>query len=368
MRRHLLDRLLTMEMIGPFFQGVGLFTTILVAMEELQPLTSMVVEHGVPFLTAARIFLLSLPYFMALAFPMGMLLATLLAFGQLSSDSEIIALQAAGVSLYRMAVPVALLGVLVSLMAITFDELVSPLATAEKNRIYDQALSAGAPSNRPFHYEQMQNGLRLFTLDADNYDSETKKLLRPTLTFYQDGRPAAIEFAERGRWQGGFNWIFTTGFVQKISDNPLSYSPVITFQGDQPTRIGVSLAQLAIASEDANALTYSQLKRRIVQKVAERRSDADIDADRVVLYSKVSIPFASLVFALIGFPLGIRRQRTGGAMGYAFAIAIIFVYYLIYQYSTILGNNGAVPPLMSAWVPDILGFVAGIALLRISSN
>ncbi|MCA1596976.1 MAG: LptF/LptG family permease, partial [Chloroflexi bacterium] len=95
MKRILLDRLLASEVLGKFAFAVSLFTTILVAMTELQQLTSMVVEHHVPVWTAVRIFALSLPRFISLAFPMAALLATMLAFGRLSEDYEVTALTAA---------------------------------------------------------------------------------------------------------------------------------------------------------------------------------------------------------------------------------------------------------------------------------
>ena len=366
MSLRLLDRLLVKEVISYLTFGVALFTTILVAMQELQPLTSMVVEHGVPLGTAAEIFVLSLPYFIAFSFPMSMLLSTMLAFGRLSGDAETTALLAAGVSLYRMAAPVAIIGVLVSLLAISFNEIVAPVAMRTKNRIYDAAINAGVPTNRPFHFEKSSDGKTILLMRADNYDMETKKLVRPTLVYYNDGKPVAIEWAKEGRFRGGMMWTLQDGFIQQVNDNDGGSSVMIRFK-EQPTKLGVSLQQLLTASQDPNALTFDELRARIDRKIRERRTAADIDTDKVILYSKVSIPFASLVFSLIGFPLGIRRQRSGSAIGFAVSIGIIFLYYLIYQYASILGNNGAIDPVVSAWIPDGLGLVVGGFLMKNAS-
>lgn len=366
MKRHLLDRHITVEVVGSFIFGVALFTTILVAMQELQPLTSMVVEHGVPLWTAAKIFVLSLPFFIAYAFPMSMLLSTLLAFGKLSGDSEITAMLAAGVSLYRMAAPIAIIGVLVSVLAISFNEWVSPVATQQKNMLYDAAIRSGVPSNRPVYFEKEEVGKTLFLLRADNYDSETKKLLHPTIVFYLKGKPAAIEWAESGTWQGGLNWDLQSGFGQKFGGSAGGNGPRLDFV-ENSVSLAVSIDQLLTASQDPNALTYAQLAARVESKIKEGRTVTDINTDRVTLYSKISIPFASLIFALIGFPLGIRRQRSGGAIGFALSIAIIFIYYLIYQYASILGNNGAASPMLCAWIPDIVGLLVGLVLLKKAS-
>nr|MDQ2733018.1 LptF/LptG family permease [Armatimonadota bacterium] len=271
-----------------------------------------------------------------------------------------------GVSLHRMAAPVAIIGVLVSGIAISFNEWVSPIATEQKNQIYDAAIRSGVPSNRPVYFEKEVVGQTQFILRADNYDSETKKLVHPTIIIYLKGKPVAIEWADSGTWQGGMNWDLRKGFGQQFSDSAGGNHARLDFE-EQPTNLGVSIDQLLTASQDPNALTYAQLAARVESKIKEGRTLTDINTDRVTLYSKISIPFASLIFALIGFPLGIRRQRSGGAIGFALSIAIIFIYYLIYQYASILGNNGAAPPLLCAWIPDIVGLLAGLALLRKAS-
>ena len=362
MRPRLLDRMLVMEVIGYLTFGVALFTTILVAMIELQPLTSAVVQNGVPLWTAVKIFGLSLPGFMAMAFPMSMLLSTLLAFGRLSGDSETTALVAAGVSYYRMAVPITIIGVVVSLMALTFNEVIAPVATQAKNHLYNVALSASAPTKHAFHFQQVVDGHVVFTLDADNYDSETKKLIRPkVITYSTSGAPIGIAWAAWGRWRGGMTWDLHQGYTEILTKDapglPVQFSVL-------QTSVGVSLDQFLMASTDPGALTYRQLQRRIRREEKENPDSFDVRSDLTALYAKLSIPFASVVFALIGFPLGVRRQRSGGAFGFALSIGIIFVYYLIYQYTTVVASNGGMAPILGAWIPDVLGLVAGMILLR----
>jgi lipopolysaccharide export system permease protein len=90
---------------------------------------------------------------------------------------------------------------------------------------------------------------------------------------------------------------------------------------------------------------------------------SDVTEYRVRLYQKIALPMASLIFALIGTPLGLRPHRSSSAMGLGLAIVIIFGYWVLMHYMTILGDNGAVTPAAAAFIPTFLGCAAGIALI-----
>jgi lipopolysaccharide export system permease protein len=203
---------------------------------------------------------------------------------------------------------------------------------------------------------------------ADNYDALSHKLVRPVILFYAHGVPVAVEWAPEGTWQGnGANWTLLNGHIQQLSADPLADIRSMGFK-EQTTRVGVDISQLLLANQDPYALTFAQLRARAEWKKRQHRPVEDVDTDLVMLYSKIAIPFASLIFALVGFPLGIRRQRSGGAIGFALSIAIIFVYYLIYQYTSIWGDHGVISPMICAWLPDVLGIIVAIGLLRRASR
>jgi lipopolysaccharide export system permease protein len=111
----ILDRYILREMVVPFFLGLAIFTSILLIVRILK-LVELVVNRGVPLAQMVRIFSYILPAFLEVTVPMALLLAILVAFGRLSSDSEVIAMRAAGISLYRLLVPVAIFAGMVALL------------------------------------------------------------------------------------------------------------------------------------------------------------------------------------------------------------------------------------------------------------
>ena len=97
-----------------------------------------------------------------------------------------------------------------------------------------------------------------------------------------------------------------------------------------------------------------------------KRGSAD---DRVVnkaeldLARRFAVPFASLVMALIAAPLGLRSHRTSNAVGMGISLILIFTYYFLAHYLDMFGESGQMPPLLAAWLPNIIAGVAGVGLL-----
>ena len=82
------------------------------------------------------------------------------------------------------------------------------------------------------------------------------------------------------------------------------------------------------------------------------------------MYQRVTIPMASLVFAVIGTPLGLQPQRSSSSIGLGLSIIIIFIYYTIMTLTTAIGQGGVISPFLAAWVPNIVGLLVGAYLMR----
>ena len=123
----ILNRYLFVEILVPFFLGLAVFTFVLLIARILK-LVELVVNRGVPLLDIVETFALILPGFLEVTVPMALLLAILLGFGRLASDSEVVALKTSGVSLYQMTVPVVAFTVLASLATFVIAIWVRPWA------------------------------------------------------------------------------------------------------------------------------------------------------------------------------------------------------------------------------------------------
>ena len=100
-----MDRYIVSEVIPPFLFGMGMFSALGIAVGILFDLVRRVTEYGLPNSIAFKVAIFSVPQFVLYSFPMSMLLAALMAYGQLSSDSEIVAMRSVGASIYRIVAP-----------------------------------------------------------------------------------------------------------------------------------------------------------------------------------------------------------------------------------------------------------------------
>ena len=90
----------------------------------------------------------------------------------------------------------------------------------------------------------------------------------------------------------------------------------------------------------------------------------DTKALEAELYQRVSVPMASLIFALVGVPLGLQPTRNSSSAGFAMSVIIIFVYYALMTMGGALARGGLLPAMLAVWIPNIIGLIAGVVLVR----
>ena len=86
------------------------------------------------------------------------------------------------------------------------------------------------------------------------------------------------------------------------------------------------------------------------------------------LHQRITIPMASLIFTLVGIPLGLQPHRNSSSMGFAFSIIIIFVYYSLMTMAGAIAQSGAIEPAYAVWIPNLIGLLTGIYLMRRASR
>ena len=138
----LLDRWIISKLLPILVFSISAFTTVSLSVGVMFDLIRKIVEFGLPIFVALKIFFLSLPGFLVLAFPMSVLLSCLLTYGKLSSNSEIIALKSLGIDNFRIVLPSLFLAVFMTLMTFVFNDNLVPIS----NRIGADFLDRRFPS------------------------------------------------------------------------------------------------------------------------------------------------------------------------------------------------------------------------------
>jgi len=373
----LLDRWLLGELLGPLVFGIAAFTAVSLSVGAVFELVRRVAESGLPLEVAAQVLLLELPSFLVLSFPMATLMATLLTYSKLSGNSELTALRSVGVPTWRMVLPAVVLALTMTLLTFAFNEAVVPhtLYTAKTtlNRAIGKAVT-GEESNRVsysrFGEVVQPDGSREKGLTHFFYAQRFNKGVMEQVTLLDLSRAGQrlMLTADRARWsEAEAQWEFLDGqvFVAANGDKePItsaSFDRYLYPLGSQP----ISVAKLPT---DANAMTVGQARtaERLLRESGDPKGARKL---RVRIQEKFSFPAVCLVFGLMGSSLGVRpNSRRSRSQGFGLSVLLIFGYYLVAFTFSSLGVKGTLTPLLSAWLPVVIGLAIGGGLLQRASR
>lgn len=361
----IIDRYILQELLGPFIFGIVAFSSIFVGTDVLLKLARFYTQNGVPLNIILQLFLLSLPKIIVLTFPMSMLLAALLSFGRLSGNSEITAMKAGGVNFYRLVTPVLILAFLVSCVTFILNESIVPVT----NHLYEvivkeQVEKEKMPkSQQNIVVRQMENNHLQRLFYAYEYNAKDQAMDKVTMQeFNQDSQVDKIVTAQKALWDGQ-RWIFYNGIMYYLSpDGKVNYT--LAFQ-KEVLNLKATPKDVLAQQKKPEEMNLTELKQQIEVLRAQK---ADVNVLLVNYHRRFAIPLASFVFTLIGAPLGLKPQRSSSSMGLGLSIIIIFIYYIILTVSGALGEGGAIPPVLSAWLPNLFLGISGCYLLQRASQ
>jgi lipopolysaccharide export system permease protein len=366
----LMDRYITGELIMPFLFGVVAFSSIGVSVGVLLDLLRRVTESGLPISIALQIFLLKLPYFVGLAFPMSMLLSCLMVYGRLSGDSELIALRSCGVSVYRLVAPAIAIGLIVTGINFAFNEAIVPSANLRAAQILEKAVTKAEPTfveknilYQEFRTVRQPSGRREEVLSrtfyAREFDGQRMKGLT-ILDFSRDGLNQIVA-SESAMWNAEEKaWDFFNGTIYVVAPDG-SYRNIIRFEQQELKlpRTPLDIAKTSREAEEMNILEIQDYLR-LIEQSGNRR---EIRKMRLRFQQKLALPFACLAFGLVGATMGVRPQRTNRAAGFGISLIIIVSYYLLLILGQALYQFGVFNAFLAGWLPTFVALASGLFLL-----
>jgi lipopolysaccharide export LptBFGC system permease protein LptF len=377
-------------------------------------------DEGARWPAIGKYYLYQTPYNLLLTMPMAMLVATILALGELGRHGELTAMKASGVSLYRVVAPILAFALLLSLGVLALGETVVPRLNERVNDVYEEEIRGEPPGRENFRgsfvYQNddgytyivralfVEEGVlpdslappspeearaaaavdlverrRAAGLEAGTApDSAAEVLPEPE---ERVPRPAVEASAEQVEIQrrfpdGTFLRINAPQMVWESASETwvLRRGELRVFpQGEEERMFGFSLlrsarltdppAELLAEEKEPEEMSYEDLRAYIAK---QERLGADTLTERVDLAMKLSYPFANLVIALFGVALigsATHLGRRGGGMGFGLALFLTIVFWGFLRVSQGIGYGGGLPPAAAAWLANGIFGVVGLLLL-----
>lgn len=349
------------EILPVFFIGLMTFTIILL-MDKILKLIELIVNRGGSLSDVLMLFLFISPSFLIITIPVAVLLGTLLTFGRLSSDSEITAFKASGISLYQLFFPICVFALATFLLTsflvfyglpwgnrgfkATLYRLVQSKADIEiKERVFNDAFSGLVVyvDRVPLQGNHME-GILI-------YDQREKGKSNTILA--KEGfiinNPESQEIILRLR----------NGDIHRFEPEAHTFQKITFGTYDLRLELAKTFAAIEKKLKDWE-MSIDDIRKKMEET---KRTGGNTTPYEIELHKRYAIPFTCFVFALIGVPLGIQPHRSGRSYGFILSIFILIAYYVSLTASEILAARKIIPAFSAGWAPNLLFSGLGIYLL-----
>jgi LPS export ABC transporter permease LptF/LPS export ABC transporter permease LptG len=315
-----------------------------------------IARHRVPFLIVVDYFRNLTPYLLYQLAPLGALVATLVTVGVMSKNNEIVACKASGISLYRLAGPLLLAGVVLASTMILLDDTYLPYANQRQDALRNQI--KGKPAQTYSQPERWIFGDNGKIYDYDLFDPN-QNLFGGLSVLEID--PATFQvrrrvFANRAQWSDNQNlWVLESGWVRDFSDGTIvKYE---RFNVKDLPELTEPPAYFHREVRQAFQMNWAELRRYIDSL---HRAGFDVATLTVQLHRKLAFPLIAPISMLLAFPFAFLVGTRGAIGGVAVGVAIGILYWLGAELLTAMGGVGQLPPLLAGWAPDIIFLFLGL--------
>ena len=358
----ILFRYMIREMLPPFFINLAFFSFIFL-MKQILEITDMIVNHKVGAGAVVLLMVYTMPYFLQFVIPMSVMMAVLLGLLRMSSDNEVMALKASGVSIYRLLSPViafSLMGTLITGYMTIFG--VPSGAERFRTLLFNVAT---ANLNVSLKERTFNDSFKQIMLYVNRIDPHSKELHQVLI---EDNRTAGVNntvIASRGRLFGEpeemiYHLRLYNGTINQMDLHDRSAHTINFDTYDIRLDLKEVISTPGVAGKKPDEMTLADLRSHLAKSAADR---AEYFGALLKYHRKFSIPAACLAMGLLALPLGIQSRHSNKAFGIGLGLIFFLLYYILLSMGTAFGENGAYPPVIGMWMPNVILGGFGVYLL-----
>jgi len=353
-----IPQLLDMYLLRSFFYYFILLTVGFILLFEVFTFFELlddIAQHRTGILDVINYFIYLASYLFYQLAPLAALVAVLVTLGVMTKNNELVAFKAAGISLYRISLPLLLAGLLLATGLVVLDDTYLPYANQRQDALRNQI--KGRPAQT--YYQPSRQWIFGENSKVYNYElfDPDRELFGGLNVFELD--PATFEirrriYATRAHWEAQQNlWILESGWIREFDHGRVTlYQP---FLADAMKELDEPPSYFNREVRQSYQMTWWQLQRYISDL-----SQAGFDVARlsVQLQKKISFPLIAPIIILLAIPFSILVGTRGAVGGLALGVGIAIVYWAASALAEAMGAVGQLPPLLAGWAPDtIFGFL-----------
>lgn len=334
--------------------GIFAFTVIFVVIDAMENLDDFV-DQNVPTLKILHYYFVFSPEIIKLMTPVGVLFGALFTAGKSANLSELTAMRASGVSLFRFMAPFLITTLIISSLAVYFGGYLVPMANKTKLSIEREYLKKNisfAGSNIYFQDDETKIvGISYF--DSNN-DIANKVSIQNFDKDDQTRMDSRIDATRLKYDSTNSNWIAISG-VKRIFDGDSQTTEY--FDSLRIDDLNFLPKDLVQKQQRPQEMDLSELDDLIE---SQQRAGNDPTASQIEFHSRFAFAFTSFIVVLFGLPISVNKRKGGLAVQVGISILVTFIYLVMMKVSQAFGKNDALNPLLTAWFANILFFVGAL--------
>lgn len=349
-------RYILMEMMPTFFITVSMLTFLFMT-NKVFLLLDLVLNKKAPLVDTLILYLSLIPFVLSLTIPMSMMVATLLAFGRLSSDMEVTAFKSSGIHLFHLIAPVLVFGAVMTIAMLYFNDKILPAAnyTFKQTHFKIVQKQANVAIRERVFIDQFEDyQFYIDHLNSDGLFSQVK-----VFNHWSPQAPVQTTLAKTGSLETNaqkYQMLFhlNDGVMSWDNTNYQTYNRLYFQRYTIHLKLENQLAHIDDIKKDFEEMTLNEIS-------AEIKSTKDDGRKRSLhneFQKRISLPFACVILIWFCAPLGLL-MKSKGFVGFTLGLAMIFVYYMMFTVGQILSERGVVNPIIGSWWPNLFLMIVG---------
>ncbi len=351
-----IDWYIIRKFLGTFFFSIALLSIIIIIFDISEKIDDFIEKEAPLQEIVFRYYLNFLPYFVNMFSALFTFISVVFFTSRLAANTEVVAMLSSGISFSRLLRPYIISSVFLALLSFVLAAYIIPVTNRtlfdfESRYIRNPRRFQGlnmhlqiSPGNFIYveRYNNLQNSGYRFTLEK--YDS--------TGLFYKLS-------AEAIRWDTlTAKWKIETYQVREI--HPLG--EILTTGVSMDTVLNFTPSDFDFDLEQMKVYTLPQLNRKI--EAEKHKGSMSVVQYQIEKHKRIAFPLAAIILTLIGFSLSSRKVRGGTGLHLGIGMGVAFSYVLFMQVSVVFGTYGNLPPLLAAWLPNLLYGILAVGFLK----
>ncbi len=346
---------LATEMLGPFFASFLIMNCVFF-LSKLIPFLNFVLDLNIGAADFVRLFSYLFPNIFLYSIPMAAMLGVTIGFARLSSDSEILAFKASGISMYQILPPVLIVAALIALLTGYVSIKLIPQSAVSMKQLTYQLLKEKISKGIKEHV--FTEALGDVVVYVDKIDKQSGQWSRVWVSDMRQGDNPIVTMASTGSMTSSIedmtvSLVLKNGSLHKPGNDNAQIVQFDRYQINIPLRPPESGA----TQLKKNALTMGEL-------LEEARKAKDLSKDKrdtlIEFHKRIVLPVGCLMMSLIGLPLGLQARPGKKAIGIQAGLAIFILYYVFFTLAKAMAEKSVLPVWLAMWSPNF--FFCGLAV------